>query len=98
MVRKVVDPDNPPLTDADLASMRPARDVLPPEVLASFKRKPGQRGPGKKPSKTLVTLRVDPDVLAAFQAAGDGWRAAMNATLRANMPGGKQAKRKAGAA
>jgi len=28
------DPDNPPLTDEELAQMRPAREVLPPELYA----------------------------------------------------------------
>jgi len=30
------DPDNPPLTDEELARMRPAKDVLPPDLYAAL--------------------------------------------------------------
>ena len=32
------DPDNPPLTEEDLAELRPAADVLPPEFLKRHPR------------------------------------------------------------
>jgi len=32
----LLDPDNPELTDEDFARMRPAREVLPPEVYAAL--------------------------------------------------------------
>jgi uncharacterized protein (DUF4415 family) len=33
--------------------------------------------------KTVVTLRMDPDVLEFFKAAGPGYQSRMNAVLRA---------------
>jgi hypothetical protein len=57
--------------------------VLPPELYAALtKRRPGQRGPGKKPAKVAVTLRIDPDVLEAYKAEGPGWQTRINDTLR----------------
>ena len=47
------------------------------------RRKPGQRGPGKKPAKVLMSLRVAPDTLAAWRATGPGWQAPMRELLRA---------------
>jgi uncharacterized protein (DUF4415 family) len=87
-----------PLTDAagdvreleaeDLAAMRPAADVLPPDLVAVLpKRKPGQRGPGRKPAKQLVTLRVEPAVLDAYRATGPGWQTRMAEVLERNRPG-----------
>jgi uncharacterized protein (DUF4415 family) len=40
------------------------------------------RGPGKRPKKEQVALRVSPDVLAAFRATGRGWQTRMNEALR----------------
>lgn len=46
------------------------------------KRRPGERGPQKAPTKQLVSLRLDRDVLAHFRKTGRGWQARINATLR----------------
>lgn len=72
------DPDNPPMTDAELAAMRPADAGL----LAMVRRARGQRGPGRKPTKVQVALRLDPDVVEAWRATGDGWQTRMGETLR----------------
>lgn len=40
------------------------------------------RGPGKKPAKEQVAIRLDPDVLVAFRASGPGWQTRMNAALK----------------
>jgi len=69
---------SPPLTDEQLARMRPAREVIP-EILAIVRR---YRGPQKRPTKRLVSLRLDPDVIDHFRARGPGWQARINATLR----------------
>lgn len=42
-------------------------------------------------SKTMISLRVDPDVLAFFKSQGAGYQTRMNAVLRAWMEA--QAKR-----
>jgi uncharacterized protein (DUF4415 family) len=73
------DPDNPPLTEEQLAQFRPMAEVRP-DLLRRLR---GQRGPQKsKPVKVQVTLRLDPDVVARFREEGEGWQSRINATLR----------------
>lgn len=70
------------LTVADMKRMRPAAEVLPAELLAVLpKRRPGERGPGRKPAKEAVSLRLDPEVVAHFKAGGEGWQSRLNAAL-----------------
>lgn len=40
----VNDPDNPELTDEEFAAMRPAREVLPPELYAALTRRAAAKG------------------------------------------------------
>ena len=71
------DPDNPELTDAELASMKPFREVLP-ELAKAIDREKARRGrPRVENPKQAVTLRVHPDTLAKFKAAGRNWRTKM---------------------
>jgi len=63
--------------------MRPAAEVLPPELLAILpKRKPGQRGPQRAPVKKKISLRVDAEVLAHYKATGPGWQGRVNEALK----------------
>ncbi|CAN7775418.1 BrnA antitoxin family protein [Cupriavidus necator] len=39
------------------------------------------RGPQKTPRKVPLSLRIKPDILAAFQATGPGWQQRINAAL-----------------
>ena len=79
----LIDDDNPALTDEQLANLRPASEVLPSELYAALTaRKPGQRGPQKAATKVAVTLRLDPDVVAAFKADGPGWQTRINQALK----------------
>ncbi|GEO98214.1 BrnA antitoxin family protein [Methylobacterium haplocladii] len=72
------DPDNPELTDEQLAQMRPAREVLPPALYEALTK----RGRPKSESpKMLLTLRLDPHVVDAFKATGPGWQTRMNEAL-----------------
>lgn len=81
------DPDNPELTDEQLSNLRPAQEALPPELYAALaKRKPGQRGPGQRPPKVSLTLRLDPAVVEAFKATGPGWQTRMNDVLAQGAP------------
>ncbi|WP_267550354.1 BrnA antitoxin family protein [Rhizobium rhizogenes] len=51
----------------------------------------GKRGrPKINNAKELVTLRLDPRVIAAFRAKGDGWQTKINAVLCSylNLPPG----------
>ena len=75
-------------TDAELAALKPAGEVLPGELLEGLrKRRPGQRGPQKAPTKKRVTLRLDRDVLEHFRASGPGWQRGLNDALRKELPG-----------
>ena len=71
--------DNPPLTKARLAKMRPAAEVMP-NLVAAAKRRRGRPAEGTQP-KVPVSLRLDPDVLNAYKATGDGWQRRINDTL-----------------
>lgn len=80
------DVDSPPLTDSELANLRPLREVHPDLADWSEKRKRGQRGPQKEPVKVPVKLRLEPEVLQAYKATGRGWQTRMNDTLRQHAP------------
>jgi uncharacterized protein (DUF4415 family) len=76
--------DNPELTDEELANLRPAREVLPAEFFEALeKRRQGQRGPQKAPTKVAVSIRLSRDVVDAFKAKGPGWQSRIDETLRA---------------
>src|SRR6266542_5130408 len=77
------DTENPEWTDEDFARARPVLDVLPKEIVDAIRRYRGQRGPQKAPTKEMISLRVDPDVVAAYRATGPGWQARANEALRA---------------
>ena len=77
------DVDSPELTAQELASMRPAREVLPPEFFEMVERERKTRGrPALQTPKKQVTLRLDADVVESFRAEGAGWQSQINATLR----------------
>ena len=61
------DHENPELDEAWFARARPASQVLPPQVygeLVALRRSRGERGPQKAPT----TIRLSPEVSAAFRA------------------------------
>lgn len=60
-----VDDDNPELTDADIARMRPAREVLSPAAYARL------TGLG------AVELTLPADTIRAFAEEGEDWRERM---------------------
>lgn len=70
--------DNPELTDAEMDMGQPLAHVMP-ELVAAAR---SHRGPQRAPTKALVSLRVDRDVLDAWRATGSGWQGRMNDTLR----------------
>jgi uncharacterized protein (DUF4415 family) len=55
-----------------------------PAALAVFSR--GRGRPAKPDRKVNQTLRLDPDVLAAYRQQGSGWQTRINAVLREHMP------------
>ena len=78
----VFDDDNPEWTKEDLAMARAGNEVLPGEFLKAFKRAPGRPKGSVTSNKSLVSLRIDNDVLAKFRAEGPGWQSRMNEALR----------------
>lgn len=72
------DPDNPPLDEERAKRMRPAIEVHP-DLVARYR---AGRGPQKSPTKQLVSVRLDADVLEHFRTTGPGWQARINAALR----------------
>ena len=79
----VFDDDNPEWTQADFAQARQISDF--PGLAAMFPNggKPRGRPKGSTTSdKSLVSLRIDKDVLERFRAAGPGWQSRMNEALR----------------
>lgn len=45
-------------------------------------RRPGQRGPGKKSKKVLLSVRYSPEVVDYFKSTGEGWRTRMDEALK----------------
>ncbi len=72
------DPDNPEWTEENFRSAVPFAEALP--ALTEKLRR--TRGAQKTPTKQLVSLRLDQDVLLRFRATGPGWQARMNEALR----------------
>lgn len=84
----------PPFDEDDIewtaeihATARPGPEVLREQfgekaANALLKRKPGQRGPQKAPTKRPVTIRLDPDVIEFFQREGAGWQSRINDALK----------------
>jgi uncharacterized protein (DUF4415 family) len=68
------------LTATDLRHFKPTDQVLPPELLKVMGIKP--RGPQKAPTKQATTIRLSPDVMAAFKATGAGWQTRIDAALK----------------
>ena len=54
----------------------------PAKIMASRGRPVGSTKPG---SKVAVKLRLDPDVVAALRASGQGWQTRVNDLLREQM-------------
>ena len=86
----VPDEENPEWTAEEMLTAKPFAEVFP-EVAAKMRR---GRGPQKAPTKQLVSLRLDPDVLAAYRATGQGWQVRMNQTLAAHAPGRRPVTKK----
>ena len=74
----VPDDENPEWTEADFRRARPVREVMP-ELIEAAKRARGR--PKLARPKAHVSLRVDPDVLAAYKASGPGWQKRINDIL-----------------
>jgi len=72
------DPDNPELTDEQIAGLRPFAEVLP-TLAESIRRSPGR--PKLDTTLEAVTLRLDPTVVEHFRTQGADWRKRMARVL-----------------
>ena len=72
------DPDNPELTDEQIARLRPFAEVLP-ALAESIRRGPGR--PRLEETLEPVTLRLDRAVVEHFRAQRADWRKRMARVL-----------------
>lgn len=79
------DPDTMEMTEEVLQGARTAGEALPPKVYASLTTV-RTRGPGKRPAKKLVSLRLDQDVVDGLRQSGKGWQVRANKKLRELIP------------
>jgi uncharacterized protein (DUF4415 family) len=77
------DSENPEWSDEESRGARPLMEILPKETVTAIQRYRGQRGPQRRPTKELISLRVDRDVVDAYRASGTGWQTRANQALKA---------------
>ncbi|HEX8416578.1 MAG TPA: BrnA antitoxin family protein, partial [Methylobacterium sp.] len=75
---------NPPLTDDELARLRPQTDGMPAAMAAAFVKRGGR--PKSDSPRVPISLRVDPAVLEAYKATGPGWQTRMNEVIAKGAP------------
>ena len=73
------DPDNPEITNAQIAGRQTFADAFP-DLAESLKRSRGR--PKLANAKEAVTLRLDPEIVERFKAGGDDWRSRMAKALK----------------
>ena len=71
--------DNPEMTEAEIAELRPFREVFP-DLADAIDRKLGR--PKAESPKKAISIRLDQEVIDRFKASGDGWQSRMNEALR----------------
>lgn len=92
----VPDAENPEWTRERIAKARRLHE-LPQELQQAIANR--KRGPQKAPTKTMISLRLSPDVLAALRASGKGWQSLADDALRQQFvkrPRGKSQSSRAG--
>lgn len=71
------------LNREDILKFRGAAETLSKELLDVLpKRKPGQRGSQKAPTKESVTIRFSRDVIDYFRQSGEGWQTRIDNVLK----------------
>lgn len=75
--------DNPEMTDTELAQLRSVHDV--PELHALLPKRARGR-PRRGDAKVNFTMRIDPALLDAYRATGEGWQVRMQEALRMAFP------------
>jgi len=74
--------DNPEWTAEDFARAKPLSEMISPELFEKLNGLRGQRGSQKQPTKQLVSLRIDRDIIEKLKSDGPGWQSRLNETLR----------------
>jgi uncharacterized protein (DUF4415 family) len=85
----VPDDENPEWTREDVRSAQAVEGVFPPALRQTL---PRRRGAQKAPTKRLISLRVDADVLERYRASGKGWQRLMNEAIAANAPRARRSR------
>eukprot|EP01012_Entosiphon_sulcatum_P026243 TRINITY_DN31655_c0_g1_i1.p2 TRINITY_DN31655_c0_g1~~TRINITY_DN31655_c0_g1_i1.p2 ORF type:complete len:107 (-),score=18.80 TRINITY_DN31655_c0_g1_i1:211-531(-) len=76
------DPDNPELTDEQIAQAKPFREAFP-DLAAAIDRELARRGrPPVENPRRQVSIRLDPEVLEHYKSTGKGWQSRINDALR----------------
>ena len=71
------DDDTPEMTAADFRRAKPMREIMPDVVKAMKRGRPKSENP-----KERVSLRIAPDILAAYRSTGPGWQNRIERTLK----------------
>ena len=69
--------DNPEWTAEEIRTAKPL-SALMPELAGAIRR---TRGAQKAPTKQLISLRLDREVVDTFKAGGRGWQSRMGTAL-----------------
>lgn len=69
--------DNPEWTADDFANAMPFDQAFP-DLAATIRR----RGPQKAHTKVSTTIRLSPEVVEHFRAAGSGWQSRVDRALK----------------
>ena len=83
-----IDPDDAPAwTAADFASAdhRIGHAKAAPDAVRAALGKRLRGRPKSAQAKVAVKLRLDPDIVAALRATGEGWQTRLNDALRAQL-------------
>lgn len=86
---ELIDEENPEWTAEDMKRARPAAEVLPKYIGQKATDElfvPGRGRPPKDDRDVNQIVRIDPDVLEAYQQEGKDWQTRINQVLRDNMP------------
>ena len=91
----VADDDIPEMTKADFAAAKSLKAAMP-DVVEVMKR--GRGRPKVAHPKQRVSLRLDPEIIAAYKATGEGWQSRINDILAREVPKRKAKRQRSKAA
>jgi uncharacterized protein (DUF4415 family) len=77
-----IDADNPEWSKEDFQRSMPL-SALPKAMQKAISSR--KRGPQKRPTKQLVSLRISREVLEHFKAGGPGWQRRIDETLKSGI-------------